>query len=742
MNFTTAPRVLQTIRSGDEVEWVRGTNRVKINNAANCVPPLDPDEAQRLNIKINVNWGELMILLAHARRQYHNAFWQNRYFFRVNLPLAPANHQSEWGAFITEEINKPMRDSLPYFELHRSKWAAVTCHGVGPQTWMTRDRWLPKYVAIEDLRIPTDTTLDFENLIWFAIRYYWTPFELADAITGIRSKGWDKESVAKIIKNYKEINFEDPQSKYDYETTPEKFAELLKQDGGYYASDAMPAIPLYNFYFKDWDEDGREAWFMKIVPEIGAIRGDSPEVFLWSSNKPIARKRSEILHCQFGDLSNKAPFLYHSVRSLGFALMEPCFYTNLARNRTLQHLLDQFNVWLRVSDPIDKARAQVQEFGNFGVLRTGVNVVPANERHQVDSDLIEMAMAQLKQLQQEASASYTQAADTGTKKEQTAFETSVKLQQVNALLGALLTTAFAYEKHSYMEIARRFCLKKTNDPDVLRFQMRCQQMGIPRRWINSELWDIDPVTPLGMGNPTLAEAKAQQLMQFRPAYDQTAQAEILHEFTLVQTGDPRKAARWAPIGKDRGMSDSVRDAQQIFGTLMQGIRLQPREGLSMVEQADELLQLLGVKVHLFTQRNNMATPEEAMGLATVMQYINDCFTQIAQNPQNKGVAKQIGDAIGKLNNQIKGLAQRGQEAAQSQNGNGGLTPEAQAKIHSLMATTAAKIKAKEMSDAQKRKQRSTEFVKEQRRKDAETFANIQRDHIQTVSKARLQKDEE
>lgn len=112
MNFSTAPKVLQTIRAGDEVERVRGENRVKVNDAANNFPPLSRELAESVGLKINVNWGELMQVLAHARRQYVTAFLGNQYFFKVKLPYAPAEHQSEWEEFITKEINRPMKKSL------------------------------------------------------------------------------------------------------------------------------------------------------------------------------------------------------------------------------------------------------------------------------------------------------------------------------------------------------------------------------------------------------------------------------------------------------------------------------------------------------------------------------------------------------------------------------------------------------------------------------------------------------
>lgn len=743
MNFAKPYRVQATIRAGDTVEWERGVNRTKINNHANCVPPLDPAMATKLGIKINVNWGELMILLAHARRQYLSAFWSNLQFFKVGLPFAPKERQSEAGAFITQEINKPMRDSLSFFELHRSRWASVVCHGVGPMSWEDPVyHWEPDYVAIEDLRIATDTTLDFKNLGWYARRHIYTPGELCDkAFSKSPMNKWDKPAVANILSNYKEVNYDYAPNHYDWETTPEKLAELVKQDGGYYSSDAMPGIPLWHFYFKDNTDRNNSGWFMRVVPEAATVRGNPSDEFLWTDDVPVASNLSEILHCQFGDLCNKAPFNYHSIRSLGFALLEPCFYTNITRCRLLQHIHDNFNIWLRTTDPIDKARASVQEFANMGVLKPGVGIIPQAERHQIEADLVEMGMAQLKQLQQEASSSYTQDTDTGTKREQTAFETSVKMQQVNALMSGLLLTAFIYEKHAYKEICRRFCLRGSKNPDVVRFQMRCQKAKIPRSWLDVELWDIEPVTPLGMGNPTMAMASAQQLVANLGMFDATAQQEIKHDWVVALTSDARKAARWAPLGKDRGITDSTRDAQSIFGTLMQGVALKPKEDYSGTEQFTALLPLLQGVVQKFTQRDNMATRDEALGMGQVVVYMEALLQKLSQDPAQKQFVKQAGDALGKITNLIKGLAQRGQEAAQKRNGNG-MDPEVMAKIQAMLATTKAKLQGKAATDQMKLKQNAEKFIRDERRKDASTFAQIQRDNALATSKNRLKSTEE
>ena len=732
MNFTTADKVLQTIRQGDEAEYVRGQNRQKITDSSNCKPPLTDELAKKLGVKVNVNWGSMMQLVAEACRQYMNAFWGGRYLFQVRMPDAPEQYRADWEGFITNKLNKIMRDSLSYYELHRSMWKAVVAFGPGPTFWEDKYSWRQRFVAVEDFRVPSDTTIDFENLDWFSIRRIYTPGELVNKVfTNSKKNGWDKKAVARILKQYKNINTDFADNKYDWETTPEKMAEVVRQDGGYYSSDAMPGISLWHFYFKDTDDEGEECWYLRVVPEQAAVRGSEPTKFLYDSDTPVAEKRSQLLHCQFGDLNSKPPFMYQSVRSLGFALMEPCFYDNLTRCRAVQHLHDQFNMWFRSVDPVDKARALFQELGNMSVIKPGVSVVPQSERHQVDPNLLEFVTAQMKQLMQEASATYTQQADSGSQKEQTAFETSVKVQQINAMLSGLLQSAFMYAKFGYQENCRRFCLQHPKgwdmDEDVVKFQKACKEFNIPRVWLNTDLWEIEPEQPLGMGNPTMAMAESQQLIQVRSMLEPTAQQEALHD-ALVPIVGARRAARWVNIGK-RGASDAAKFAEGDFNTCMNGTEPQLREGSNPIEQVEVMLALMAGVITGIQQDGNMATPQQVRGLTVLSTHIKKLIESLSQNQQEAPRAKVYTQSLSKLDNDVRGFAQRLQQQAQAQaqqaqNGNGNGDGLAKAKEAMMMSSINRKIMQREAD--QKLKQSQREFVSKQRQADASTFADIQR----------------
>jgi hypothetical protein len=708
---------------------VRGVNRVKVNDLANGVPPLTDEAAKRWNLKINTNFGEGPMIFANARRQYDNAFLSPQNYFKVTVPDAPPEKSTEWGMTITRSINRILKDDQEYACVHEYKWANVLLHGVGATIWHEDECCIPEFVAIEDLRVPTDTTTSFKNLPWFSVRKQYTVGELSRKVFGeYADKGWNKKPIQEALDNLKDINYE--VSGYTWMTSPEKMAELVKQSAGFYSSDACPSITLWHFYYYDEEDPKNCSWKLLVVPDVdsGAQHITDTE-FLYQSDRPVAKELKNLLHVQFGDLNNKSPFMYYSVRSLGFLLVEPCYWTNLARCRFLQHIFEHFNIWLRSADPGGRARAQSVQLFDRCFIPEGVSIVPSTERPQINETMVESGLAQLKQLMTEASQSYNQKVDTGTKKEQTAFETRVKLEAVNSMMTGLLGRAFRKEKFAYQEIARRFCLRKSQDPLARRFQKEMKRAGVPPMFVNSEFWVIEPEIPMGAGNPTMAQTQSQQLWALRPACDPTAQQEILHESIEVITGDPRRADRWAPIDGKRGVTDAQRDSEFAFGTLMQGVPVRMKEGISAAEQIETLLGLLGKKIGDLGKMGGIASKQEIAGLLMVMAYCDSLVQQLSKDEQQKERVKIYADDLGKLHNEVKAFAQRlaEQQKAAAKNGNGADPAQGKIAAQVIGAKTAAKIKEEKATQQARHKEES--FIMEQRRKDAATLAEQHREGI-------------
>jgi hypothetical protein len=737
MNFTDPKKALDTIEAGAEVEQIRSNNRRKVNDLFNSVPPLSADDALRQNLKVNVNWGEAAVLAHHARRQYANAFIKPKRYFKIILPDCEDERCSDWELFMTKKINRPLKREKRYTELWRNRIASIVAHGIGPQIWYDQECWLPRFVSVENLRVPTDTQISFENLEWFSERREYTPGELSERVFGKGSlKGWNKAAIKKILAAYHDTNYE--QTDYGWADRPEKMAEHYKQNGHFYSGDAVPSINLWHLYFLDRSEGKRIGWKMRVLPDrhVRGFSGRNPIEFLFNEGSRIrAEKLDQILQVQFGDLSNKAPFLYHSVRSLGFMLTEPCFWTNMARCRLLQHMFEGFNMLFQTSDPNGRIRALKVELMDRGFLPEGVRVVPAAERHQIDPNLVNMTMAQLKQLMQEASASYTQELDTGTKKEQTAYETAVKMSMVNAMMSGLLSHAFSQETHAYREICRRFTKKSGACPEAKQFQKDCKKYGIPPEWIDSEEWDIEPEVPIGAGNPVAEQSQIKALMDIKNQLSPVAQQEVMHTFVSIMTDNPHTADRMVPLDQSQKVSNAQKNAEFSFPVLMHGLPVSIAPELNVIDQIETLIGLLAGEIDLINRAGGEADFEKIVGLHTVAQHINKLIAQLAQDPNQKSAVKSYGDALGKLMNEVKAYEQRLAESEKAEQEQQGMSKEGMAKIAELQAKFEAQQQLEIMKAEARMERENIAFANEQGRKDAETAAAIERENLKAMSAA-------
>jgi len=762
LNFTTADKVLSVIRQGDEIARIQSNNRRKVNDLFNGVASPSEEEAKKAGIHVRVNWGEAARIAQHGSRQYKAAFLGPKNFFRVKLRNAPVEKQTAWEIFITNEINRPMKKSKKYIHTHKYKWMSVLLHGLGPTLWYDKENWCPDYIALADLRIPTDTTTDFENLNWFAVRHAYTVYSLAKKCWGENADPhWQKVLVAKLLASKANINYDNANS-YDWGTQPEKMAELVKQNGMYYDSDAVPTIPLWHFYYLNDTKTTEAPWNMTVVPDVlSGATAVGTDKFLYENPAPIADELPHLLQCQFGDLNVDAPFKYHAVRALGFELMDPCFYSNLTRCRFLQHVHESFNIWLKVSDPAGRARAQKIELYDRCIIPEGVSIVPQDQRHQIRPEMVEGAMQELRQLMAESSTAYTQDIHEPGDERETATKTLSKEHLANALLGGLLDEALSQEVPSYEEISRRFCIRKSSNNDAQKFQKACARFGIPPEFVNIDQWDIEPEVPLGNGNQSLALGIANQMLAISPRLSPTAQQEINHEYIEVVTQNPRKADRLAPLNDAKKATPAQKVAEADFGILIRGLPANVLE-VAVVEQIPVLLGLLAGEITLLEQSGNVADQRGIIGLKNVAAHTKELIAMLEPDLSQRQNIKIFSDTLGKLENSIKGFEQRLSEAQGKQGEDApisiaykdlppsvqrqveareGFQPatevEAQVDPKTLKATHSMAVK--DAGAQQKQEHQQVAFDKEQARKDYEAAAQIEREHAMAAAEIERQK---
>lgn len=748
MNFSTPDQVSSIITQLKDAELRRAPNRALIDALFNGVPPYTQAEAEENKIQWNVNWGEGTDLLLQAREQLENAHLSTDFAFNVKLPDAPKSKSATYAHTITFLSNRLLRSSREYFHTQRSKWGSVVLHGTGSQLWFDTWAWRPSFIGIEDLLIPTDTDITYECLNHFAVRRRMTAGRLFRKTFGLpedkRDPGWDMEAVQRVLDQYKDVN--QNQNTWNWAEHPEKMTELWKQNSMYFDSDSVPVIWMWDFYHQE-DKSSKPCWYRKIildndcVPGRNAANSENPIVYLYDKKTPHAQSLNQILHTQFLDGNNVPPFMYHSCRGLGQRLHDPVQAMNRLRCQFMQKVFEDMMLLFRAQDPLDRSRLDRIYLGmNYGVIPEGLSFVTRDQRYSPDPRLVEMQLAQLKQLIGEGSQQFTQDIDTGTNKERTAFEVSALLQQTTRLTGSMLNLSYIQEAFAYKEICRRLTLKNSPDWDARKFQNDCKEQGIPEKWIDSSKWEIEPVRVLGSGNPQLEQAQAQAMLSIRPMLNPEAQNEVLNDYVYAITHDPKRANRIAPLDATPQVTNSAHDTELVFGSLMGGGFVRPKSGLVPAEVIGTMIQLMQITIQQIMSTGGMGTPQQVSGLTKALQYAGGFLSQLAQDQTQKEVVKTFKDQLAKIQNMIKAFAQRQQQAMKAKAQQNGANPEAIQKLQLQQALAQQKMQNKQVSDRQKLVQkeatarqkmiqRQQEFLMNQRMKQMETMSGIQMDSM-------------
>lgn len=733
MNFSEPNVVGNVIDTMWQADLQRSPNRVVIDECFNGFPPYTAQEQDANELQVNINWKEACVLGHHARRQYENAFLKPENFFTVTIEDAPLHKRDDWGRFIAKKINRVMKKSWPYIQGVRSRFAGVVLHGVGPQIWPSKWAWRGKQVAIEDLMIPTDTLEDMENLQYFSVRRIITPGELIrKAMSKNSDPGWEKGAVKKVLDQYKFLT--NTTGNYNWMDSPEKMQELFKQNSGWYDSDSAPSIITWEFYHYEEQDVKYPGWRKKII--LGKNNPSATlDHFLYDGkNRVFARELNNLLHIQFGDLNNKPPFMYHSVRSLGFLLYDVCQMMNRLRCTFTQRVFEDLMTWMRVRDPSDYARANMIALFNRCVVPEGVTFVPQSERPQVNPVLVDNLQSNFRQLMAESSSTFTQDIDNGTQREVTATETMARVNQVNALLGGMLNLAYVQETFAYYEICRRFCQQGTEDRDCKKFQQECQEHGIPRRFLNPELWEVVPETTLGSGNKILEMAQAEKLMGVRPLLNPTSQNKVTRMY-VEAVSDSRRAKDLVPLDDGNRVTDAMHDAELSFSAMMEGTPIKPREGVNHIEQIETMLRLMGMRIQWIQRTGGVGTPKDVIGFQMVGQNIAGQIQLLSQDDTQKERVAAYTKMLQRLGNEVKAFAQRQQQAAQqsAQNGNGQLDPETMSKIRADQILAQSKARGKDATTAQSIRHKEIKFRQQLQQDSQKTAAEIARENARTTA---------
>lgn len=722
--FGTVQQCWNCTQTMQTVEDQRALDRAKINNLFNGKIPYTPAEEEKANIIINVNWGYGKNIARDANAQLNRSTNHRGILFSCSAQEGRVDKRDEWSQKFTTLIHKPIKEGqsgLMHYYLLKQRNSTLALHGIGAMLWPNDFKWMPRFVALEDLLIPTETYCDFSNLRYFAVNYYLTPGELSSMTKGDNVlPGWNKPMLQKILKS--QVGNYSEGTPSTWRDQPEAMNQIYKENNGWYTSDIVPKIKLRGFYYTRVDQPGK--WYRNIM--LREAYGDAivGEEFLFDGSKAsFSDNISQILSVQYGDNNFVAPLKYHAVRGIGVDLFAPVETLNRLQCELVQHTFEQLKMYFRIQDPQDRDRLKQVVLSAYGVIPEGLNIVPAAERHQIDAGLVNQSMALIRQNMQETSSAYVSDPDNGTEKEMTAKEATIKLNQANAMVSGMMDSVLMQEAFYYQEIVRRFCNPTSTDSQVKEFRAACIQAGIPEELLKPSVWKVSPERVLGNGDKTQAQFEAEYLMGMRPLLNPTSQQKVDRLAISTVLNDPAKAENLVPFAPTQATAGRMA-AEDVFATLMTGQPCVNREGIEQSDYVSAMIEMTATVAMRIQQTDNMGTPAEILGLNTVAQNISQHIEIMNSDPANKQKVKLSADALSNLTNEIKGFQQRQQEAQQAAQAQSAQNPEVQAKLQAISQQAEVKMEVSHATASQKLDQKEQAFSQKQAHQQAQFEAKM------------------
>lgn len=716
-------------------------NRTLINKLFNGEAPHTEEERRAENIKVNVNWLEATRIASNATNQLNNSFFSGGRYFSVAVDKGESRKRAQYSTTITKYINQELKRSREYKHARESANAQVVLHGPGPMIWRNRRCPIPGVAGIDDILVPSGTLTSMENLDRFAIYQELTWHQLVKQTQGSSvDPGWNKPYVTALLAHLFKTGVV-PVHQGNRWQFPEKMHEDVKEGAANTASSSLPKVMVYDFFYRNEKSD---KWNRKMMLDFGTVDTETIkeneavrkyQEFIYEKDD-YCDNWSEVIHWYLGNCSNVAPYRYYSVRSIGYLLYGSCMIQNKLRNRFTEHMFQSLLTLFRNVSDDNREKLGMIDLHNLGVMPEGVSMVPAQERHTVDWNLILMGLNQGRQLMAESAQSFVPDMTGDSKKQMTATETLVRQNTSVSMTSAVLNQLGEQSREEYREICRRFCIKSNPDPMAKRFRENIEKEGVPLSCLDIDAWDVIPEKTVGGGNKAVEMVSTQILMQeMFPLADPDGQRLIARRRYLAITDNSDEALLIFPDAP-QPPSDDVQYAQNAYAVLMLGVPFAKKEGINHLAYAGMLMQMMNVTFSQIQQAAEQPqglaiAADKIVGLFNAAQHVQEEIKAIARVEHQVDNAKVMFKALVEMISELTKVAQKLMAQEQDSQANGGLNAETRAKIESMMmkAQTESQIRMKAAEEKEMRN--DVKFMNENNRRNAMVEADNQRKLLST-----------
>lgn len=685
------------IRDDDKAEKVR----TLIQGMIDGNPPYTAEEAEKLGISVNVNWGHAEERVNQAVIPYFDMLTSVKHNARVELKLADPERARTASDIVTEEFHELLK-SNPNFLSQAQLWNKnLVVFGVGLSRFRDDLDIRPYNLFLSDLKIPKNASTDVNSWDYCIICEEYTTTELYKFIRNEEvaiKNGWKPSVVKQAI-----INASDSGSNTDAnKRTWEYHQRQLRNNSVYHSEVECKTIKVGSIYTREFS--GKISHKMFIRDGIASEDNQLNDEWLYV-REDAYNEFKEIINAYIADVGNGS---FSGLRGLGKKVYPFGEAINRVNNSILEGAILNASLLLQPESSTDVTKLQTISIGSLKILPPGLKMVPINLSGAIGAS---MSVASFFQDQEGVVASsWNPTIKYNDSRRVTNKELDIAQQNRDILTNNKAEIYMQAMDDLYKEIYRRATRLNVVEEDpcgveILAFQEACKSRGVSLAEMRGK-YEVAATRSVGQGSVSNRINIMQGIGQFLTMLPEDKRNNLIRD-SIAAFGGEQAVALYAPEPNSYPTGNDASIASLENNAFFNGGNIPIDRNQNHFIHATLHLEYAGGLVGQL-QEGNIPPVEVARALGVLGPHVVVHMDFLSRDPSRKAQYNDLNQQLSelmKLTDQINVLAQQQLEQEQAmQQQQPEMTPEllkAQQQMQIAQQESQVKMELKARETAQR-----------------------------------------
>lgn len=660
--------VEQMIHSDNE----RARVRAKVKGLVDGNPPYSPAKlrATGQSYRANVNFREAEAFFSISLTAFYDIFSETPTYATVRTSHGTDSERSVWSRIITEEFDRLQKKDREFDYTMQLSQHEMVLFGIGPLTFENPTSWKARAIKAGDLLIPENTRSNTSDWEVAVVRRSYQAHEIYRFIrdeAAAQKVGWNVDAVRQAIINSGPEEF---RKQHSWEWHQQR----IRNNDLHYSAQCSVVKTAHVFvreYPKAGEPEGRISCF--IVLEDSQHESSD---FLY---KKIGKYGDwdEVIHPMYYD---KGDGQHHSVKGLGVKMFPVIELKNRQKCQMIDIAAVSSSILLQPQTPESAQQVNLVNMGPLTVLPYNYNVVQRQFSGVVEAPI--SIDRELENVMQSNLSQYRQRLDKPQGNPKTATEVQAIIQQASVLGKTQIARYYQQLDRFFAERYRRASNSNTTDKDVIEFQKRVLERGVPKEAL-TKIDYVEASRNYGQGSAFLRLQTLAGLMQISGQLSESGRNALLRDYVAALAGQQQVGRYIAEPDKDIYTQDQIAEANIENAVMQTGNPVIITASQNHVLHAQTHLAKGAEMAQAIQEGANPQPIAEYFGL--LIPHTEEHLAQLSADParkaETKQLQKQLDDLIGFANEVANQISQQmEQEAAAQQQAAAGPSLDEQLQI--------------------------------------------------------------